>query len=252
MSSDFERLVASANPAAAGRAYQPTSNNNSQQTRRSLDNDNPFLIDDFDEYDDTPVANTRFHNHQAQYPPDSSAPYSDEQHRGHQPPLNPLDDPIDVYDQHPGSLARGQSSSSKRSVHGRGQPEGWIFDADDASNNASTLNVDGGGAAFDGSKMFSSTFNESSEGLRVGGLNRPKRSLFSMGKTWKWPWEKEKVLVGERIIFLNDEGANAEAGYVSNYVSTSKYNAVTFLPKFLYGENTRRCRSTQAGAHLLK
>jgi phospholipid-transporting ATPase len=148
-----------------------------------------------------------------------------------------LDDPIDVYDQHPGSLARGQSNSSKRSVHGRGQPEGWIFDADETSNNASTLNVNGNGAAFSGSKMFNGTLNESSEGLRVGGYKRPKRSLFSTKKTWKWPWEKEKVLVGERIIFLNDEAANAETGYVSNYVSTSKYNAVTFFFKFLFGEN---------------
>jgi len=235
MSSDFERLVASANPAAAGRAYQPT-NNNSQQPRRSLDNDNPFLIDDFDEYDDTPIADTRFHNGQAQHQAGSS--YRDDQHRAHQPPLNPLDDPIDVYDQHPGSLARGQSNSSKRSVHGRGQPEGWIFDADESSTNASTLNVNGNGAAFTGSKMFNGTLNESSEGLRVGGRKRPNRGLFSMKKTWKWPWEKEKVLAGERIIFLNDEAANAEAGYVSNYVSTSKYNAVTFLVKFLFGENT--------------
>jgi len=234
MSSDFERLVASANPAAASsRGYQTTSNNNSQAPRRSLDNDNPFLIDDFDEYDDTPVADSRFHNRQAQHQAGSSVPGARSNAAS-----NPLDDPIDGYgQQNQGSLARGPSGSSKRSVHGTGQPEGWIFDADESSNNASTLNVNGNEAAFTGSKMFNGTLNESSEGLRVGGRKPKKRSLFSTKKTWKWPWEKEKVLLGERIIVLNDEAANAESGFVSNYVSTSKYNAVTFVPKFFYGES---------------
>ena len=51
---------------------------------------------------------------------------------------------------------------------------------------------------------------------------------------WKWPWKREeKVLAGERVIALNNTTANSE--YSSNYVSTSKYNAVTFLPKFLFG-----------------
>lgn len=50
-------------------------------------------------------------------------------------------------------------------------------------------------------------------------------------RKWKWPWQEEKVLSGERIIALNNNAANAE--YCSNVVSTSKYNMVTFLPKFL-------------------
>lgn len=51
---------------------------------------------------------------------------------------------------------------------------------------------------------------------------------------WKWPWKKdEEVLAGERVIALNNSIANSE--YCSNYVSTSKYNAATFLPKFLFG-----------------
>ena len=51
---------------------------------------------------------------------------------------------------------------------------------------------------------------------------------------WKWPWKREEtVLAGERVIALNNPAANGE--YCSNYVSTSKYNAVTFFPKFLFG-----------------
>ncbi|KIJ30028.1 hypothetical protein M422DRAFT_36734 [Sphaerobolus stellatus SS14] len=36
-----------------------------------------------------------------------------------------------------------------------------------------------------------------------------------------------------RVIALNDEHVNLAEGYCSNYVSTSKYNIATFLPKFL-------------------
>src|SRR5690606_24033091 len=37
-----------------------------------------------------------------------------------------------------------------------------------------------------------------------------------------------------RIIHLNNPPANAAGKYVDNHISTAKYNAITFLPKFLY------------------
>jgi phospholipid-transporting ATPase len=40
--------------------------------------------------------------------------------------------------------------------------------------------------------------------------------------------------LGPRIIHLNNPPANAANKYVDNHISTSKYNIVTFLPKFLY------------------
>ena len=40
--------------------------------------------------------------------------------------------------------------------------------------------------------------------------------------------------LGPRIIHLNNPPANAVNKYVDNHVSTAKYNAVTFLPKFLF------------------
>lgn len=52
-------------------------------------------------------------------------------------------------------------------------------------------------------------------------------------RKWKWPWNKEKVYTGERVIALNNSVANSE--FDSNFVSTSKYNLITFLPKFLVG-----------------
>ncbi|EJT96701.1 calcium transporting ATPase [Dacryopinax primogenitus] len=56
------------------------------------------------------------------------------------------------------------------------------------------------------------------------------------GRGWRWPWEKKVVLEGDRIVRVNDERTNEEVGFEGNYVSTSKYNAMTFLPKFLASE----------------
>ncbi|KAG6876054.1 hypothetical protein C0993_005923, partial [Termitomyces sp. T159_Od127] len=49
---------------------------------------------------------------------------------------------------------------------------------------------------------------------------------------WKWKWQKDKALTGERVIALNNSAANGE--FSSNSISTSKYNLVTFIPKFLF------------------
>ena len=40
--------------------------------------------------------------------------------------------------------------------------------------------------------------------------------------------------LGPRMIHLNNPQANSGNGWVDNHVSTAKYNAATFLPKFLY------------------
>jgi phospholipid-transporting ATPase len=40
--------------------------------------------------------------------------------------------------------------------------------------------------------------------------------------------------LGPRIIHLNNAQANSGHGWVDNHISTTKYNAATFLPKFMY------------------
>ena len=40
--------------------------------------------------------------------------------------------------------------------------------------------------------------------------------------------------LGPRMIHLNNPPANAGAKYINNHISTAKYNAFTFLPKFLF------------------
>ena len=47
---------------------------------------------------------------------------------------------------------------------------------------------------------------------------------------------KEVELKGERVVVLNDYGGEMNNEFCSNYVSTSKYSMVTFVPKFLFGE----------------
>lgn len=100
---------------------------------------------------------------------------------------------------------------------GDGVPQGWNFDDDDLR----TANQ----PAFVGSGPFN------------GMAPTQTRGAASPQRKWKWkwklPWQKEKVLTGERVIALNNSVANADFG--SNYVSTSKYNLATFLPKFLTG-----------------
>jgi phospholipid-transporting ATPase len=64
-------------------------------------------------------------------------------------------------------------------------------------------------------------------------LSKPQKK--SWKRKWKWPWEKDTQLEGEREIYLNDTPRNDVQNFTSNYVSTSKYNMATFVPKFLTG-----------------
>ena len=243
MSSDFERLVGSSNPAYQAQqrpggqgGYPP------QPPRRSLDNSNPFLIDDDEDYDDTPVTDSRFHQAPAVGGSRSTLPYDQQPPTGYGAPgaLRDLlsDDPLDSSQ----TLARAVSTGSKRSnaAYGTGQPQGWTFDQDDpyATAARSSTTVHGtSGMPFAGSKTFNGVGSSSTDELR--GAAAPKRGG---GGIWKqlgqgrFPWQKEKVLTGERIVFLNDSKGNDERGFINNYVSTTKYSLVTFVPKFLVGK----------------
>ncbi|TEB37429.1 calcium transporting ATPase [Coprinellus micaceus] len=95
---------------------------------------------------------------------------------------------------------------------GDGVPQGWNFDDDDIHPTSAE--------PFAGSGHFPGTQPQKSPPTK------------SKSRKWKWPWEKEKELTGERVVALNNSAANDE--FCSNFVSTSKYNLGTFLPKFLF------------------
>lgn len=163
-------------------------------------------------------ANPAANNRSLNYPPTSNAidPFFDDDDDlldSAPPPANHL---FPMHSQESGlPLAHSAAhpaglGPSTVSLHHAGRPRGW---SDDAFQ---------GSAAFPGvpSKPNSNT-------------PAPRRR-----KKWRWPWGKEVVLTGERVIALNNPLMNDD--FADNFVSTSKYNTVTFLPKFLKGNSLHR------------
>ncbi|KAL0956262.1 hypothetical protein HGRIS_002416 [Hohenbuehelia grisea] len=160
-------------------------------------------------------------------PPSSTAPYPDNSPQLLDPFFDDDDEnvpdsafgrPAPMQSQESGlPLARSAAppagvGASAPPLPASGAPQGWDFDDDD---------LQPPGNSFAGSSAFPGT------------PNTPKSNISSRARNWKWrwPWAKEVELTGERVIVLNNAAANAH--YASNFVSTSKYNLVTFVPKFL-------------------
>ncbi|KAF8893873.1 aminophospholipid-transporting P-type ATPase [Infundibulicybe gibba] len=157
------------------------------------------------------------------YPPSSSnTPYSDHQSPQLLDPFFDDDDdnlpdsafgrPAPMQSQESGlplarSAAPPAGTGASKTTLATGEPQGWTFDSDDFHTSDQ------------------SSFPGSSRSLSEKASKSPRKWK------WEWPWKKEKVLTGERIIALNNSVANAE--FSSNFVSTSKYNLATFIPKFL-------------------
>jgi len=101
---------------------------------------------------------------------------------------------------------------TKNSAPPAGVPQGWSFDDEDPN-------------AYPNSS--------SNPGPPAADQTREKKKRKVPKFKWNWPWQKkEVVLTGERVVALNNPPANIE--FCTNYVSTSKYNAATFVPKFLF------------------
>lgn len=94
-----------------------------------------------------------------------------------------------------------------------GAPGDWNFIDDDQEHPD--------GSAYNGSASFPGP-----------SIQEKGRKPAPRKRRWRWPWQKPPQQEGERIIVLNNEAAN---DYCSNFVSTSKYNVATFVPKFLTG-----------------
>lgn len=195
---DFARLVSSANPAAA-RQYQPASTSASG------------------------------------YPP--SHGHSQTQSQGFltpsgNQPLDPFfDDEDDMPDSAFGRPPAMQSNESGLPLRasaadpaghskitlpgtGTGQPQGWNFDDD--------MPVE---QPFSGSAAFPGSSNPPA----------PPKPRRKRQFKFRWPWQRQEIeLKGERIIALNDHQLLQNGEFGSNYVSTSKYNTASFLPKFLF------------------
>ena len=126
------------------------------------------------------------------------------------PTMDPFFDDDDLLDP-PAFPMRSQESGLPLAHDPSGQPQGWQEDA------------------FDGSASF--------PGVRPAPTPPARRR-----KQWRWPWDKPVVPTGERVIALNNPVMNDDFG--DNFVSTSKYNPVSFLPKFLKGNSCHVTRHT--------
>lgn len=102
------------------------------------------------------------------------------------------------------------AGTSKLSLPTNGVPQGWTFDQEDFPTQAP---------------------------------QPPRKPKKASRRKWRWPWQKEQVMTPERVVALNNLDANTD--FPSNYVSTTKYNMVTFVPKFLFGS------PLSFGGHLL-
>lgn len=162
-------------------------------------------------------ANPAANNRSVNYPPTSNAidPFFDDDDDGDlldsAPPHHNLIFPTRSQESglplaHAAAPPAGLGPSTVSLTH-PGQPQGWSE------------------AAFRGSASFPGV--PSKPHLNAP---RPRRR-----KKWKWPWQKEVVLTGERVIALNNPLMNDN--FCDNFVSTSKYNTATFLPKFLKGNS---------------
>lgn len=160
------------------------------------------------------------------YPPSSNTPYGDQPQL-----LDPFFDddddnapdsafgrPVPMRSQESGlpltrsAVPPAGSGPSKVSL-ADGVPQGWTFDDDDFQPSNQSPHA--------GSSRFSGT-------TPAERASRPVRK-----RKWRWPWQKKQELKGERVIALNNPAANTD--FCSNFVSTSKYNLATFVPKFLTG-----------------
>lgn len=195
MSEQFINLVSQANP--ANRQYQPTHNGYPPTitTTSPYNNSSPQIMDPFFDDDDD-------------FPDTAFGPQI-----GRSTHMHSQDSGLPLRE---GAVPPAGAGQSKTSLATDGMPQGWTFDDDE-------LQMSGGAPPFKGSATFPGANTPTEKGV-----TRPS------WKKWKWPWQKEKQLTGERIIALNNTPMNAE--YCSNFVSTSKYNMVSFVPKFLAGE----------------
>lgn len=115
-----------------------------------------------------------------------------------------------------GASPAGSMNKSPIYPSGPGGVQGWTgFDEDDEEQLAIGRGASGPGAKQKGKEKMRDCWQGI---LEMAGL-------------------KKKPLTGERKIFIGDQAKNAASGFSNNYVSTSKYNLVTFLPKFLFGRS---------------
>ncbi|KIJ35421.1 hypothetical protein M422DRAFT_262385 [Sphaerobolus stellatus SS14] len=200
MADDFHRLVSQSNPASSSQ-YRPAYSPSAATPTTANQGLDPFFDDDNDLEMTSPA------------PPHGNGGYNT-----HKDDLLGTDLPPDSAFASNYKAMHSTESGLPLSKHtappaGHGVLQGWNFDDTEL-----VLPTYEGTTAFPGANDPRAQMTKKQKPLR---------------KKFKLPWQKEQEKTGERVIALNDEHVNLAEGYCSNYVSTSKYNIATFLPKFL-------------------
>jgi phospholipid-transporting ATPase len=198
MSDDFVRLVETANPAAGGSGSHSGYPPTSNAYGRSNQPNQPSA----------PTMDPFFDDEDYDAPPDSAFGVR------HPPALQSSESGLPF-----GQRGAPPAGASSMVLNDDAKVKTWNFDDDDPTPVGELPYA--GSAAFPGAPTPTER-----------GSTRPPKHR----KKFKWPWAKEEELKGERTIGLNDPPSNID--YASNYVSTTKYNLATFVPKFLYGAFT--------------
>ncbi|KAI5476970.1 phospholipid-translocating ATPase [Pseudohyphozyma bogoriensis] len=100
----------------------------------------------------------------------------------------------------------------------------------------------GHSTAVGSSNMLDDDDEEMLAGIRAAAAakanNRKRASAGGVLPTWseikKRITAKHRTYVGDRIVHFNNPAMNTSAKWPGNSISTSKYNVITFLPKFLF------------------
>ena len=207
----FAALVNTANPAAHPYGYHSRLSSNSpyptyppSSNMQSRAQDAPHLMDPFFDDDDDLLDLTPTVTQQGAISPHTSS--------AHPIPMQSQESGLPLT--HSAAPPAGLDSSLSLSTPGTHPSQGWNFESE---------------TAFTGSASFPGTPHSPRTPMR-------KRKKWK----WKWPWEKEAGPTGERVITLNNPEMNNQ--FCSNFVSTSKYNVVTFVPKFFKGSYGREVR----------
>lgn len=201
----FARLVSSANP-----AYRPTYPPTSSTSQTPTVPHSATVLDPFFDDDD-----------------DADAPHVSRYQSSHlntmsnNPAYNSYSIPADASSQFIGpDSAFASTTTFAKAMESR---ESGLPLASNASPMAKDWMIDD-----DAGEMPSFEGSDSFPGVQKRTSTKPKRR-----RKFRWFWQKEVERLGNRVIAINEEETNLAEGYCSNYVSTSKYNVATFLPKFL-------------------
>lgn len=213
--------------------------NNRQGGSASLGNpfDNPLIdLDDGNSQAHHDTQSSPYNNLSSQHQYTTNSHNNDNFHQQN----NPFDEHFiisdDEYDTQASSHHRDGSSSNRQVPLLSTSNDPTVKQKSGFFNNLRSPVGDGGANymgmsdPFDDDKAYNNAKSESTDFDIRNIYNRMKTGIFGGKPSSK----SSKSNKGPRQIYVINTSANDSFGYFGNYISTTKYNIATFLPKFLF------------------